>query len=333
MTNDEVVERFVRGRGEVSHLALYRNLHIDGNCLYSYNMKLALWNRQGICVVDGDSISATTAGHLSILQRALNRLCKEEEFVTIPLSASPGLLDELDIMHIEPDRWETVYREDGTERPVHRLGGATFSWKPYGQEKRKYYLQGFDSDQYFLVELPGRPRSYQHGLELLKPKELRGLEEGRDYLRQGEFFFLPVEENWSDKEWIPSPKRGNPKVYRRVEHRRIGFDITRTGEQIASYYCPGYPGHAGAIHQNLRTRIPLPDGKATAWVNLAVLLGNPRGLPHDVTRCLRWRGKWYVRGTCRHPQHGMLRLGDMKTWHRVYINRARDSRRAAGGID
>ena len=178
MTNREVIRTFVKGRGQVSHLALHRNLHIDDGYLYSYAMKIAFWNREGICVVNGDPVTMPTAGHLSTLQEELKSFCALEEFVTIPSNTAPAPPEELSILYIEPEGWLSIHQEDNTRKRVYWYGGAVFSWRPHSQGKRRYYLQSLYSEKCLLTELPKKPCSYQHGLELLGLEGLKGFEKG-----------------------------------------------------------------------------------------------------------------------------------------------------------
>jgi len=63
------------------------------------------------------------------------------------------------------------------------------------------------------------------------------------------------------------------------------------------------------------------------WYDLSKGVGNP----HKARDARKGDFYIYIRGTLRHPQHRMIRLGDV--WHRVYKNTAVESWSADGNVD
>lgn len=59
----------------------------------------------------------------------------------------------------------------------------------YDTKSKKSYLLGQDEGQYFGVELPTNPKNIKEAIELLKPKEIKGI---KNYQRQGEWFIVPI---------------------------------------------------------------------------------------------------------------------------------------------
>jgi hypothetical protein len=76
-------------------------------------------------------------------------------------------------------------REEWTEKTERRPQHDVISYKG------KYYLSGMDGQNYFLCRLPRKVKIVDEAFEILKPEAIR-LFVGK-VLRQGEWFFIPVE--------------------------------------------------------------------------------------------------------------------------------------------
>jgi len=72
------------------------------------------------------------------------------------------------------------------------------------------------------------------------------------------------------------------------------------------------------------------EGEYSKQVDLSEAFGNG-GNPHYARDFYRQKRTIWVRGTVRHPEHRMCKLGEV--WHKVYINRAVKSYNSAGGVD
>ncbi len=158
-----------------------------------------------------------------------------------------------------------------------------------------WLLAGVD----WLVELPRKAASDVEALEMLSPYGVVELPVG--VKRQGEFYFEPtVDTDKSLKEY--ELYVANPRPVKDPNYFRGALPV---------YYTP--------IGHN---------------VDLSTLHPAQRGItsnPHVATRAymLPSSGKVLVKGTVRHPQHGMLRLGEV--WHEVKWNNAAAMFSALGG--
>ena len=144
------------------------------------------------------------------------------------------------------------------------------------------YLNGEDNPggerwrargSYFFIELNNAPRTIAEAIELLRPLELRStmektMVEGKDFYRQGEWFFVPID------------KATEPTDFRAV-------------------YIGGEKKHARVPKYEYQDFVRLPE---------FVLPNLDRGNPHTAGHGIMDKGIPYVTGTIRHSQHGTLTL-------------------------
>ena len=114
---------------------------------------------------------------------------------------------------IEFDRWiqerstrgTLSLEKDGEGKVVraswHLLGSLLFMYQG------KYYLASMDEERYFLSQLPHKCARVATAFEMLKPRRVReAIKQGKDVKRQGEWFFIPVDEmplRLRERDWVP----------------------------------------------------------------------------------------------------------------------------------
>jgi len=80
---------------------------------------------------------------------------------------------------------------------------------------------------------------------------------------------------------------------------------------------------------------PMPEFSPTGVVyhreTINSFLGNKDGNPHVASELVKVGKEIFIRGTLRHPEHYMVKMG--RIWHRVHINRAVESWSAGGNVD
>lgn len=153
---------------------------------------------------------------------------------------------------------------------------GSYEWHRSGfillNSKSKSYLFGQDEDAYFGVELPKRVASVKKAFDVLMPKIVHGRS---DYLRQGEWYILPVKETdvppetefvatfRSDQEYSEdgrffSMNRDSlESAHHKIEAELVG--ITKTGDVYAL--------NGTMIHEN-------GDHVNVDWNNWAILIRN-----------------------------------------------------------
>ena len=191
----DLIRRFVKG----STSGNSSNMFIECDKIFSYghHFILAIRLNDGKYLVNGDTYSSSTSKQQSYIRD----LCKPN-FI-IPFSALERITGNLNtekannikIIEQTRDKYREIpYIDPKTKeqkiRTEHELGGVLFSYE------NNYYLSSTDINAknfrggYFLVEIPEKANTVKEALDLLIPIELRGT---NNYLRQGEFFFVPTE--------------------------------------------------------------------------------------------------------------------------------------------
>jgi hypothetical protein len=332
LSNDEAVRAFANGRDGRS-----KHIFHEGNKLYDYghHFVMAVRLSDGKFLINGDKYSSTTARHVGI---CLRQLMPHE---VIPFSAlgqvvTSGQYDQIKIIASLGDIWNTRKRMDPKTREMvdyqeHQLGAAVFEYKD------KHYLSGVDDGArkggmgYFLVELPEKVSSVTEAFESLLPIDLAAEDqENQVWVRQGEFFFIPMRQLDTRKHLFPLEKRYNWGLYdtlsqssfstRLPTKEKAEETMRRMYEEFHGMEIP--PGRF-AVH-----RFEVPETH-----NLASFFpGAGTGNPHNATEIRTGPGgAIFARGRVRHPQHKDMNLG--KIWHRVVVNRAVQSFNARGNVD
>lgn len=297
--------------------------------LWSYEvMQLARWQPDGTLLVNGDEgPSNMTKGQQREMRDAIKRH-KPAKVALVPFSAlRAARVDprDVEIVDVTPDReieqlvpcQSTKCADAGTPhkhpRKVHFLGETLFrvkrkAWsdKTNGHVARHdYFVSGLDRNDdpsrrnFFLAQLPAArpaPKTVDEALALLRPKGVP-----KDALRQGEWFLLPA----PNKKFKPDQIIKDMKAVAKsnTEDLKAGVPIVSddSKEQFERIQNGGWSMHA-------------------------------RRERHRATR-MACNGAVYVSGMLRDAEHGALKLGDGKTWHKVVKNRAVGGWRAGGDVD
>jgi len=183
-------------------------------------------------------------------------------------------------------------------------------------EANDRFLCGHDEREWFVAAVPGGASSVAQAKLALLPAEVRQaadearLNQGqrtrrhnRAFIRQGEWFFVPVPGFQVDKKMIhrhePISRGGGSKPHWVAELYRTG------GETV--YVCPRYPN---GITEREYKRLVAERPAASRW---------------GWERRVRDAGV-YARGTVRHPDHATITLHE---WHRVWMNTENKTRQKA----
>jgi hypothetical protein len=331
LSNEDAVKAFRDGRrGNSKHV-----FHDDNKTLYSYghHFQLAVRLSTGEYLINGDTYSSSTSRHTSLCIRYL------QPNVIIPFSALDQVTRDhhlIEIVDRESDKYIPRTRKDPEtgeliEYEEHRLGAAVIKFE------NKYYLSSIDDGAkgqggYFLVELPERARDVENAFDLLFPEEM---DQRCPYIRQGEFFFVPTNMETSDISPMEPLYEWGLYDY----HIQHAYNVKVATKEMAEKLLKTHVKTWGPIEDvsgRMVHRFPIKDPN-----NLARYFPNAgTGHAHTATEIRKWgsfqpdRGNWnniFVRGTVRHQEHKMLKLG--KIWHRVYVNRAVRSFSAGGNVD
>jgi hypothetical protein len=177
-----------------------------------------------------------------------------------------------------------------------------------GKDKSKF-LCGHDERHWFVAGIPESAPvgTVRQAKEALKPAEVQSVQARKGlkararsrrrnaaYVRQGEWFFLPVAEMAVDEKLVMRDeplRRGNGG-----KPHWADFCIRTGGETV--YVCSRYP--SGVAEARYKT----------------ILAGNPKAKSWGWRTMLRNPGV-YVRGRIRHADHATITLHG---WHRVLMN-------------
>lgn len=296
--------------------------HEADDRLYSYghHFILAIRLENGAFIINGDTYSSSTSRHTSLCIRYLH------PNVIIPFSALNRVTTEYSAIKLI-DRSSDIYiprtrRDPKTGEMIeyneHRLGSAVI------EIGGKHYLSSIDAGAkdrrgYFLVELPGHVTAVDEAFESLFPINLDG---NAPYVRQGEFFFEPMDVQTKELSPMEQLYEWGLYDYNRQTTFYRKFSTKEQAENGLSTHIKTW----GYIWGMMVHRFPVKDTK-----NLARYFNTGTGNPHTVSGIGQRNGTIFVRGTVRHPEHKTLNLG--KIWHRVHINQAVRSFSANGNVD
>lgn len=300
----------------------------DGT-LWSYQqMELAKWLPDNVLLVNADEGPSNMTKDQQRTLRAAFRYCADMRVALVPFSAlnragvTPRSVVVVDTTPDTEIRKDVVCRsknckEAGTkhthERLVHFLGEVLFCaqqnrWDESTKEWRtvtEYYVSGLDRNDdperrnFFLARLPQterRPKTVDEGLALLRPKTVPVTA-----LRQGEWFLVPCPDE-------------------RFKPEQIIKDMKKVGRQYSEDIKPG------AVLVSDDPKEQYDRMQAGGWG-----LYNRRDR-HRATRMV-CADAVYVSGMLRDAEHGSLKIGDGKTWHKVVRNLSEGSWRAGGYVD
>lgn len=275
LSNEQVIGNFGKGatKGHAAHI------FIEGNVCYDFGYHFPLLVRFGWGILmNADKYSMTTTCHQNIASRIAN--------VLIPfsvLSSSGACLmfypRELDISIIDKssERWDvTGYRklvgdsyqyltlaqyekfpkrewpswEEITER---RPSAVVFKDNKTGD----YYLSSMDGNNYFLSKLSHPVNTVDRAFDSLMPRNA-----GKDYLRQGEWFFIPQISNFNKTEWLCLKYSKKEQKHFELLPRNGG-----TGHHIATRarVVLGVPFVKGTVRHTNRDHRMLKLGDGKTW--------------------------------------------------------------------
>jgi hypothetical protein len=227
--------------------------------------------------------------------------------------ARPAGIVSLDVA---VDRWGEYFqvaRPPGAEAEVHVLDiqpadRHLLLLVREGGEKSKF-LCGHDERHWFVAGIPEAAPvgTVRQAKEALKPPEVRAIQalkglraaararrKNAAYVRQGEWFFVPVPGFVADEKLI---LRHEPLVRSNGGKPHWADLCCRTGGE-AVYVCARYPN--GVSEDFYRIMLAMkPTAKSWGW------------------RAMRRNAGVYVRGRIRHEDHKSVMLHD---WHRVPMN-------------
>jgi hypothetical protein len=169
------------------------------------------------------------------------------------------------------------------------------------ENSKDKYLLGRDEGHWFVAAIPdNHVRDVRTAIASLRPNEL----EGKRAIRQGEWFFLRV----------PGVDFPAVEIHRNEPLSRGGGSTPHVCEQLARR-----GGEAVMVTRKY------PEG-VRLDVYSRLMATDPQA------RAMSWRrmvrdAEVYVRGDVRHRDHKTITLYG---WHRVYMNRERFARQAAG---
>ena len=208
-----------------------RNIFCEDGVLYSYgyHFPMVVVLSDGRFLFNGDTYSVTTNDHQSMARQRVphdqriivpfTALLSIESLRSIGRGGYAYLVDKikerLNIVDHCSDWFTTIRVRDKdtgemVDKRIHHLGASVFNIK------EEYYLSGLDETgkrdgTYHLTKLPGKVNSVEEAFEIIKPEQIIGLNES-EYIRQGEWFFMPCPEAKVPKEVIKKsyalPNRG-----------------------------------------------------------------------------------------------------------------------------
>jgi hypothetical protein len=286
----------------------YRFSH-GGNRLWSYErfkVGIRLTDKVGPCIIINadDGPSKMTRQHQSELRAAVNEAKIRHAYLPFSTLASAGISPEgIQIVHITNDKNLSTIKKDknGNEYTsnTHFLGETLFRHSYFGN-KSIYYVSGLDRNDnpskrnFYLARLIGRKfKTVDEALDSLRPKNVP-----KDSLRQGEYFFVPVNIN-------------------------VKKDLV----------CSSY-----TLFENVNKGIPIisDDGEILSTELYGSFMYNAlsrRKGRHVATRIFIDKKNVYASGMVRDIKHSALKLGDGKQWFKVVRNTADGSWGATGEVD
>lgn len=177
-----------------------------------------------------------------------------------------------------------------------------------GTEKSRF-LCGHDERHWFVAAIPEseRPKTVKEAKDALKPKDLPLF---RNWIRQGEWFFVPRPEF--------RPPRHASLAFREPLVRRTSDGRGGKPHIAAEAYRHG--GTSVWVHTE-RAPQGWNDAEYKNWRDANPKLAKAHGA--EFRRMVR-DAKVYVRGNVRHPDHATVKLGAI--WHEVLMNREPEAR-------
>ena len=274
-----------------------RRICFDSNTLYSYGQDIAQRVKNGF-IVNGD-VSTPTTNHDINYSFHVAPLGSPIIPFSVLQEAQINDFNKLELIQGSADWYETVKDAKGKDKYIHHLGESVFK---YGE---RYFLSTLEArryrQHYYLLELKHPASSIEESKQSasgLNDEQWLQYKTGL-IKRQGEYLFIPV---------------------------NINDYVGKTLFKVKDYL----EKNTFKTNNNIQGQLPLHDtGKP--MLDLGDIFKQPNGNPHYPRDVIRLNGDVFVRGTVRHPQHGMLRLN--KEWHLVRLNNIKRAYQPNGRVD
>jgi hypothetical protein len=274
-----------------------RRICFDKDTLYSYNQDICHKVKNGF-IVNGDVSTPTTNGdinysfHIAPLGAPI-----------IPFSvlqqAEIKEFNNLALIQASSDWYEETKDSKGEDKYIHHLGETLFRYD------NRYFLSTLEARRYhqhhYLLELKEPAKTIEQAKEQasgLNNEEWIRYQAG-EIKRQGEYLFIPVNINeYIDKTLFKVKDYIEKNSFKIINHTPGSFSIHDTTKPM---------------------------------LELGNIFKQPNGNPHYPRDLIRLNGDVFVRGTIRHPEHGMLRLGEQ--WHLAQLNYIKRAYQPNGRVD
>ena len=288
---------------------------------------------------------------------------KSTHHAIIPFSALSGAdinPESCIVLDVTEDTYETVKRKNPDtgeieDFVIHHLGASLI------RIGTRRYLSSLDFSSrrpmFYLVELKSRrgntvEDAFRDLAGRLSDKQYKQYQL-KEILRQGEYFLEPhpeiktrelkkkarrtkkrVDGILDVKLKTKNTKKGIRAAINRYKHDNMaGYHY----EQIGIFRQGNVPYYVLFDREHMGKKIPksaiiekdhlVEKTLMVHGFDLSMGIGNP----HTARDMMQTGDGMFVRGTLRHPEHRMIRMGD--TWHRVYGNTAVNSWTAKGNVD
>ncbi len=274
-----------------------RRISFDKDTLYSYGQDIAHRVKNGF-IVNGDVSTPTTNGDINY---SFHIATLGTPIIPFSVLQQAEIKDyhKLELIQGSADWYETVKDTEGKDKYIHHLGESVFKFKD------RYFLSTLEArryqQHYYLLELKeaatsiAQAKQSASGLGDTNWKRYQN----NEIKRQGEYFFIPVNINdFIGKTLFKVRDYLEKNNFRVINHAFGGFPIHETGKPM---------------------------------LELGSIFKQPNQNPHYPRDIIRLNGDVFVRGTVRHPEHGMLRLDEQ--WHLVHLNNVKYSFQPHGRVD
>jgi len=207
-----------------------------------------------------------------------------------------------------PDRRERLVkkREKGY-RGYHRAGAVVLRYKDHD------YICGFDEGSYFVSKLPMQVKTVEGAYTVLTPKAVMG----KQYLRQGEWFFMEAGQEVLD-DLVNQGKADVERIFNSITGGSRTPFLPGCERIKAGYMALAKKRSIGMGEKFTFTGFKRIANNAAIDKGHVLPRTTTRSNPHTVTYLYNTGVDLLAAGTVRHPEHRMLKLvpGKVYTVHR-----------------
>ncbi len=274
-----------------------RRICFDKDTLYSYSQDICHKVKNGF-IVNGDVSTPTTNGDINYSFHVAPLGTPIIPFSVLQ-EAQIKDFNKLELIQGSADWYETVKDAEGKDKYIHHLGESVF------QYENRYFLSVLEArryqQHYYLLELNqptttiAQAKQSASGLDDVNWKRYQN----NEIKRQGEYFFIPT----------------NINDYIGKTLFKVKDYIEKNSFKIINHASGRFPNH-----ESTKPMLELGD-----------IFKQPNGNPHYPRDVIRLNGDVFIRGTVRHPEHGMLRLGE--EWHLTRLNYIKRAYQPNGRVD